>query len=410
MAELWGVVIVGWFCSAIVGGVIGAGRNSAGAGFVLGLLFGPLGAIAAFALDGRVRCPQCGNRIDTEVSVCPACRADLAWLNGVVGTQSQVRLWIIRQQQERADAARVERERAEDAARQSEEFNRRLGVAARWLWAAMIATAHAVVIVPIATVDRWLYGLADGARGVYRALQVIWYLIIPTVVVGGLSMVSAVTRQQMPPAAREEVVEPVPDAAAPPPGVAPARAAVGDDRASRAVEPPVAIAPQPKAHQEPPVIPEALAQDEAPPVREPVNPFADGVDLPVMDEPDGQDPAPVAEAVAPRPVVVDGAEMAARAAQAKAKEDRQRRISEIEREIERLSKERRAVQDEARVRAARDVQGGLFFGESPAEAQARYKVNQEEYADKADVLLEKMRSLREEMNELKREIARERRQ
>jgi len=39
MAELWGIVIAGWFCSAIVGGIIGSGPNNARGGVVLGVVF-----------------------------------------------------------------------------------------------------------------------------------------------------------------------------------------------------------------------------------------------------------------------------------------------------------------------------------------------------------------------------------
>ena len=360
MAELWGIVIAGWFCSAIVGGIIGSGRNSAGAGFVLGLLFGPIGAIAAFALDGRVRCPQCANHIDTDVLMCPTCRAELGWLNGTVGTKDQIDRWAIRQQQERAAAARVEREQAEEAARRQEEWGRLLGVAAAGLWAAILATLRAGVLAPIAAIDRWLHAMSDGSSSIYRVLQVIWYVLMPLVVASGLFMVSSLSQPQPPP-----VVEP-------PRQEAPVEMEADDPLPE--VAPAVVEAPPPRAEMAP-VIPDVAVQEEVVPPQP--DPFA-GRDERARVDDHAQAPVPPAEA-APRPAVVDGEEIAAREALAVARAERKRRIAQIEVEIELLSRERRSL-----------VQQGD--------------------ADRADQLLARMRSLRAEMNNLKREIARDRRQ
>ena len=122
MSDLLVVVVLGWIASGIVGGVIGARRNSASAGFALGVLFGPLGAIAAFALDGRFACPSCRNKIDTGVRICPTCHAELAWFAGVVDTVENAEVWRATRQQE-LEAQRVKEQRLiEDAERQRDEF------------------------------------------------------------------------------------------------------------------------------------------------------------------------------------------------------------------------------------------------------------------------------------------------
>jgi hypothetical protein len=60
---------------AILGYVIGSAKNSGAEGLALGLLFGPLGVIAAFALDNRPQCRSCLGRIDPAARVCPHCTA-----------------------------------------------------------------------------------------------------------------------------------------------------------------------------------------------------------------------------------------------------------------------------------------------------------------------------------------------
>jgi hypothetical protein len=44
---------------------------------LLGLLFGPLGVLAAFALDARATCPRCYGRIDAEAYICMYCHTPL---------------------------------------------------------------------------------------------------------------------------------------------------------------------------------------------------------------------------------------------------------------------------------------------------------------------------------------------
>lgn len=64
----------------VLGSVIASGKNAAGIGFILGLLFGPLGLIAAFVIDNREKCAACGTRVDQDASICPQCSATLTGL------------------------------------------------------------------------------------------------------------------------------------------------------------------------------------------------------------------------------------------------------------------------------------------------------------------------------------------
>ena len=70
-----------WLASAVscavLGGMIGKGNQAGGAGFFLGLLFGPLGVIAAFAMDGRSSCSRCGGRLNGQPEVCQHCGATI---------------------------------------------------------------------------------------------------------------------------------------------------------------------------------------------------------------------------------------------------------------------------------------------------------------------------------------------
>ena len=87
--------VMGSFCFytviALICGGLAAGvalpRKAAIYGLILGLLFGPLGLIAAFRLDERPQCPYCLSRINGRIkgaTVCPYCRNDLFWRRGEV--------------------------------------------------------------------------------------------------------------------------------------------------------------------------------------------------------------------------------------------------------------------------------------------------------------------------------------
>lgn len=98
--ELWSLAIISSVCSAFLGGFVGNRVKRARAGALLGLLFGPMGFIAAFALKERQKpdqrsranrqpktieflCHNCGNPMaapDTlggTVDRCGKCRAKI---------------------------------------------------------------------------------------------------------------------------------------------------------------------------------------------------------------------------------------------------------------------------------------------------------------------------------------------
>ncbi len=72
------LVIVAIAC-AFLGGLVGAQKNASGTGAILGLVFGPLGVIAAFALDARPKCPNCMTHLNGRAKECPSCRKPLFW-------------------------------------------------------------------------------------------------------------------------------------------------------------------------------------------------------------------------------------------------------------------------------------------------------------------------------------------
>ena len=78
-------VLGAWLSSGLVGAVIGQARNRVGAGFVLGLLLGPIGWICIVAgPDNRQRCPACRSVVDAAASICAACRTPLRLPAGAV--------------------------------------------------------------------------------------------------------------------------------------------------------------------------------------------------------------------------------------------------------------------------------------------------------------------------------------
>lgn len=66
-----------WMISGIIGAAIGGAKDAAGAGFLLGLLFGPLGWLLALLPDGRPKCPYCRGRVDRQAWICMHCRQPL---------------------------------------------------------------------------------------------------------------------------------------------------------------------------------------------------------------------------------------------------------------------------------------------------------------------------------------------
>ncbi len=61
-----------------LGAIVGGRRHARKAGMILGMLFGPLGIIVAFALDGRPRCPKCKARVEPGAAICAGCHTSLS--------------------------------------------------------------------------------------------------------------------------------------------------------------------------------------------------------------------------------------------------------------------------------------------------------------------------------------------
>ncbi len=69
----WLAVVYSVVVHAVLGYIVGERRGAGAAGTWCGLLGGPLGVIAAFALDARPRCHRCCTRVERQARVCPAC-------------------------------------------------------------------------------------------------------------------------------------------------------------------------------------------------------------------------------------------------------------------------------------------------------------------------------------------------
>lgn len=67
-----------WVLSAFIGAAAGGRNNAAGTGFLLGIVLGPVGAIAAFGLRGnRRKCPFCKELVVKSAAKCPKCQSEL---------------------------------------------------------------------------------------------------------------------------------------------------------------------------------------------------------------------------------------------------------------------------------------------------------------------------------------------
>jgi hypothetical protein len=83
MSETVVPYVVGiWIACGILEVVIGSQKKAAGAGYFLGIAFGPLGLIAALALDWRPLCPRCKARLNGQATLCPYCKLEIAWIAG----------------------------------------------------------------------------------------------------------------------------------------------------------------------------------------------------------------------------------------------------------------------------------------------------------------------------------------
>jgi hypothetical protein len=64
-----------WIVSALISAAIGKYKRQLWKSVAIGVLFGPLGAIAALMSDAK--CPFCAYGIPTFAKVCPHCTRDL---------------------------------------------------------------------------------------------------------------------------------------------------------------------------------------------------------------------------------------------------------------------------------------------------------------------------------------------
>lgn len=71
-------LLVFWLLFGILGALIGASKQRAALGFLLGLLFGPLGLLfILFTRGSRKKCPYCRELVQLDAVVCPHCQKDL---------------------------------------------------------------------------------------------------------------------------------------------------------------------------------------------------------------------------------------------------------------------------------------------------------------------------------------------
>ena len=61
-----------------LGAIVGYLKRAPGVGAMLGVLFGPLGVIAALVLDNRPHCTNCSGPLEHAASTCPHCHAALS--------------------------------------------------------------------------------------------------------------------------------------------------------------------------------------------------------------------------------------------------------------------------------------------------------------------------------------------
>jgi ribosomal protein L37AE/L43A len=73
-----GTLVAIWLVCGIVAGIIGSAKNAGVQGFIFGVMLGPLGILAAFAVDGRMNCSQCGTKLNAGAKICPSCHEPVA--------------------------------------------------------------------------------------------------------------------------------------------------------------------------------------------------------------------------------------------------------------------------------------------------------------------------------------------
>ena len=73
-------ILLLWVASGIAGTFAGHRRQACEGGFLLGILLGPVGVIAALGLEGRPQCPRCAGLLDGRGKICQHCHVPLDWM------------------------------------------------------------------------------------------------------------------------------------------------------------------------------------------------------------------------------------------------------------------------------------------------------------------------------------------
>jgi len=372
----------------------------------MGMFFGPLGAIAAFALDGRSDCPQCKNKIDNGVLICPTCRATLDWFDDDVGTEAAVARWRDERQREFVARSVEEYRRHQEAMQRRAEFWKRLGASASFVCAIIWKVTHRVLIAPPTAFDGWLREIADGSRGTLRLLRLGWFVLVPLTILTGIGVIGWASRATKGPefplgdaAGRPEAKEinpvidvnkPHEDPAAGLNEMAGRLPAKLDDRQGHLQPDVVAAIPDAPGDAKRPIAVQARGEEIEGLAPLPHN-------NPLQGRPGDHVPQGVAEG--PRPVAIDGGELDRRAAEKQDNADRKAQIRELERRVQVLMHERAALQRKARQAASESAQSDVLAARTgiPFARHSPYP-----YVQEADKKFSEIKKLREQVNALKR--------
>jgi hypothetical protein len=74
-----GIAVIFWILCGVVAAMIGAKKGEPVSAFLVGVLLGPFGILAALLSKGnRKTCPFCRESIHKDATVCPRCQRDLS--------------------------------------------------------------------------------------------------------------------------------------------------------------------------------------------------------------------------------------------------------------------------------------------------------------------------------------------
>ena len=78
MENYIGLILLGFLVCGGLGARIAGQRECERDGLILGMVFGPLGLLAAMVIDGRAKCQQCASRFNRGAKICPYRKANLS--------------------------------------------------------------------------------------------------------------------------------------------------------------------------------------------------------------------------------------------------------------------------------------------------------------------------------------------